>query len=64
MLQYTVGAGGLRLAVYIHHDDAAREYAYDRSDRLAKLDKGLDEAEAKRWTLVSMKNDWKTMFPA
>ena len=30
---------------------------------LAKLDKGLDEAAAKGWTVVSMKDDWKTIFP-
>ena len=32
-------------------------------DRLARLDKGLDEAAAKGWTVVSMKNDWKQVFP-
>jgi hypothetical protein len=46
----------------VHHDDAGREYAYDRQDGLAKLDKGLTEAAAKGWTVVSMKNDWKTVF--
>ena len=40
-----------------------REYAYDRKDSLARLDKGLDEAAAKGWTVVSMKDDWKTIFP-
>jgi hypothetical protein len=64
MLQYTGAGSGTRFCLYVHHDDAAREYAYDRTDHLAKLDKGLDEAATKGWTVVSMKNDWKTVFPA
>ena len=64
MLQYAGAGGGIRFCLYVHHDDAAREYAYDRTDHLAKLDKGLDEAAAKGWTVVSMKDDWKTVFPA
>ncbi len=64
MLQYTGAGSGTRFCLYVHHDDAEREYAYDRADHLAKLDKGLDEAAAKGWTVVSMKNDWKTVFPA
>ena len=63
MLQYTGAGRGARFCLYVHHDDAAREYAYDRKDHLAKLDKGLDEAAAKGWTVVSMKDDWKTVFP-
>jgi phosphoglycolate phosphatase-like HAD superfamily hydrolase len=62
MLQYTGGGSGARFCLYVHHDDAQREYAYDRTDALAKLDKGLDEAAAKGWTVVSMKNDWKAIF--
>jgi phosphoserine phosphatase len=64
MLQYTGAGSGTRFCLYVHHDDAVREYAYDRKDPLQKLDKGLDEAAAKGWTVVSMKNDWKTIFPA
>ena len=63
MLQYTGAGSGPRFCLYVHHDDAEREYAYDRQDRLARLDKGLDEAAAKGWTVVSMKNDWKQVFP-
>ena len=63
MLQYAGAGGGTRFCLYVHHDDAEREYAYDRTDHLAKLDKGLDEAAAKSWTVVSMKNDWKQIFP-
>jgi phosphoserine phosphatase len=64
MLQYTGAGSGARFCLYVRHDDEAREYAYDRTDHLAKLDKGLDEAAAKGWTIVSMKRDWKTVFPA
>jgi len=64
MLQYTGAGSGARFCLYVHHDDDAREYAYDRKDHLAKLDQGLDEAAAKGWTVVSMKNDWKTVHPA
>jgi phosphoserine phosphatase len=63
MLQYTGAGSGARFCLYVHHDDAVREYAYDRKDALAKLDQGLDEAAAKGWTVVSMKNDWKQIFP-
>jgi phosphoserine phosphatase len=64
MLQYTGAGSGARFCLYVHHDDDVREYAYDRKDGLARLDQGLDEAAAKGWTVVSMKNDWKTVFPA
>ena len=62
MLQYTAAGSGSRFCLYVHHDDAAREFAYDRKDSLARLDKGLDEAAAKGWTVVSMKDDWKQIF--
>lgn len=63
MLQYTAAGSGARFCLYVHHDDAEREYAYDRKDALARLDQGLDEAAARGWTVVSMKNDWKLVFP-
>ncbi|MGE3144795.1 MAG: HAD family hydrolase [Pseudorhodoplanes sp.] len=63
MLQYVSGGAGARLALYVHHDDADREYAYDRNSPIGKLDKGLDEAKVKGWPLISMKNDWKVIFP-
>ena len=62
MLQYTSGGSGARFCLYVHHTDAEREYAYDRKDTLARLDLGLDEAAAKGWTVVSMKDDWKSIF--
>ncbi len=64
MLRWTMAGEGARLAVYIHHTDAEREWAYDRKSKVGHFDKGLDEARAKGWTLVDMKNDWKTIFPA
>jgi hypothetical protein len=62
MMQWTTAGEGERLAVYIRHDDAEREWAYDRNSHIGKLDKGLDEAKAKGWTVVSMKNDWRIIF--
>ncbi len=64
MLQWTSGGAGPRFCLYVHHTDAEREWAYDRQPGLAKLDKGLDEAAAKGWTVVNMKDDWNKVFPA
>jgi hypothetical protein len=55
---------GLRFAGLVHHTDATREYAYDRESKVGKLDQALDEATVKGWTVVDMKQDWKTIFPA
>jgi hypothetical protein len=63
MLQWTMGGNGLRFALIVHHTDAAREWAYDRKSSVGRLDKALDEALAKGWTVVDMKSDWKTIFP-
>ena len=64
MLQWTAAGKGPRFCLYVHHTDAEREVAYDRESHIGKLDKGLDEAAAKGWTVVSMKDDWKTVLPA
>ena len=64
MLQWTTAGPGARFALFVHHDDADREFAYDRADKLQQFSKGWDEALAKGWTVVSMKNDWKTIYPA
>ncbi len=63
MLQWTAAGPGVRFCLYVHHTDAEREWAYDRESHIGKLDKGLDEAAAKGWTIVSMKDDWKTIHP-
>ena len=55
--------GLLRFAGLVHHTDAEREYAYDRESKVGKLDKALDEATAKGWAIVDMKQDWKIIFP-
>jgi hypothetical protein len=62
MLQWTAAGSGTRFCLYVHHTHAAREYAYGRTDSLARLDKGLDEAAQRGWTVVDMKNDWKRVF--
>ncbi len=63
MLQYTTGGSGARFGLIVHHTDAVREWAYDRNSKIGKLDKALDAAPAAGWTVVDMKNDWKTIFP-
>jgi hypothetical protein len=63
MLEWTMAGSGPRFALFVHHDDAAREYAYDRADRLQTFSKGWDEGLAKGWTVVSMKDDWSSVFP-
>jgi hypothetical protein len=63
MLQWTAAGTGARFCLYVHHNDAAREWAYDRKSPVGTLDKAWDEAVAKGWTLVSMKDDWKVVFP-
>jgi hypothetical protein len=62
MLQWTAAGSGARFCLYVHHTDAEREWAYDRQSSIGRLDKGLDEANARGWTVVSMKDDWKTIF--
>jgi len=64
MLEWAAACGRLCFMGLVHHTDAVREYAYDRDSSVGKLDKALDEANAKGWTVVDMKNDWKTIFPA
>jgi phosphoserine phosphatase len=63
MLQYTTAGEGARFALLVHHTDAEREWAYDRESSMGRLDKGLDEARAKGWTVVDMKQDWKVIYP-
>jgi len=62
MLQYTSAGSGKRFALYVHHTDSIREWAYDRDSHIGKLDKGLDEATAKGWTVVDMKTDWRKIY--
>lgn len=63
MLQWTTAGSGTSFALLVHHTDAEREWAYDRTSSFGRLDKALDEARAKGWTVVDMKNDWKIIYP-
>jgi len=64
MLQWTTVDNYPHFALLVHHTDAEREYAYDRDSAIGHLDKALDEAQQKGWTVVDMKKDWKQIFPA
>ncbi len=64
MLEWTTAGDGPRLGVLIHHDDAAREWAYDRESGVGRLARGLDEGPRRGWVIVSMKDDWAQVFPA
>ena len=63
MLDWTTAGEGPRFGLIVHHTDAEREYAYDRDSSVGRLDQALDDAPAKGWVVVDMKNDWKEMFP-
>ena len=62
MLEWTAASNGARFVGLVHHTDATREWAYDRESHIGKLDKALDEASAKQWTVVDMQRDWKKVF--
>ena len=68
MLEYTKAGAGLRLSMLVFHDDADREYSYGPAQGLADSQIGTfpqslyDEATAKGWPIISMKNDWKRIF--
>jgi hypothetical protein len=69
MLEYTKAGAGARLAMLVLHDDAEREYAYGPAQGLRDTKVGTftqalyDEAKKNGWTVISMKNDWKVIFP-
>jgi hypothetical protein len=63
MLEWTTSAPGPRLGVIVHHDDAAREFAYDRASPVGRLARALDEAPRRGWTVISIRDDWKTVYP-
>jgi hypothetical protein len=62
MFQWITAGKGARLALIVHHTDAEREWAYDRKSSVGQLDKALDEARVKDWTVVNMKKDWNKVF--
>ena len=62
MLQWTAAGPGARLAAIVRHTDAVREWEYDRASRIGRLDKALGEADARGWTVIDMKRDWRRVF--
>ncbi len=64
MLEWVTSAPGPRLGLLVRHDDAVREFEYDRSSSIGRLARGLDEGPKRGWTIVSVRNDWKTVYPA
>ncbi|MGI9128216.1 MAG: HAD family hydrolase [Roseomonas sp.] len=62
MLRYTTEGAGQRFGMIIRHDDAAREFAYDRESHIGRLARALDEAPARGWQVASMQNDWARVF--
>jgi phosphoglycolate phosphatase-like HAD superfamily hydrolase len=63
MLEWTKTAPGPRFAMLVHHTDAEREWAYDRTSHIGKLDQALDLAATQKWVVVDMKKDWKVIYP-
>ena len=63
MLQWTAAGEGSRFMLLVHHTDADREWAYSRQSKIGHLDKAMDEALKRGWTVVDMKQDWKAIYP-
>jgi hypothetical protein len=64
MLEYTGAGDRARLMMLVHHDDAKREYAYGAESKIGTFSDALmAEAKNKGWIVISMKDDWKTIFP-
>src|SRR5262245_18636583 len=63
MLEWTAAGDGARFMGIVRHTDGEREWAYDRQSSIGRLDKALDEATQKGWTVVDMKQDWKVIYP-
>jgi len=63
MLQWTASNKHKSFMLYVHHTDSIREWAYDRDSHIGRLDKGLDEANKKGWTVIDMEKDWKIIYP-
>lgn len=62
MLEWTTSGPGRTLGLIVHHDDGAREFAYDRASAIGRLDRALDEAGRRGWVVVSMKSDWRNVY--
>ena len=64
MLQWTAAGDGASLIALVHHTDEVREWAYDRDSHIGRLRFALDEAIEQGWTVIDMKADWETIYPA
>ncbi|WP_239692505.1 HAD family hydrolase [Microbulbifer mangrovi] len=63
MLEWATAGKGPRFGIILHHTDGKREWAYDRDSHIGQLNKGLDDAGKKGWTVIDMQKDWKVVFP-
>ncbi len=63
MMRYARAGAGASFRLLVHHDDSEREAAYDRDFPLSPLREALDVAESEGITVVSMRNDWLSIFP-
>ncbi len=69
MLEWTDAGAGARLKMLVLHDDATREYAYGPAAGLPDTKVGAltaalyGEARKDGWSVISMRNDWKRIFP-
>ena len=64
MLEWTQAGSGARLMMLVHHDDAVREFAYGAESKIGTFSDALmAEAKKNAWTVISMKSDWKVIFP-
>jgi phosphoglycolate phosphatase-like HAD superfamily hydrolase len=64
MLEWTQAGSGARLMMLVHHDDAVREFAYGAESKIGTFSNALmAEAKKNAWTVISMKSDWKVIFP-
>ncbi|MCA0901147.1 HAD family hydrolase [Microbulbifer agarilyticus] len=63
MLEWTTAGKGPRFGLLLHHTDDKREWAYDRKSYIGRLEKGLDQAKDRGWTVIDMQQDWEQVFP-
>jgi phosphoserine phosphatase len=63
MMRWTDANSHPSLKLYVHHTDSVREWAYDRDSHIGGFNKALDEASEKNWLIISMKDDWKRIYP-
>ena len=63
MLEWTTAGSGPRFGLIVHHTDAEREWAYDRTSHIGQLARGLDEAQQRGWIVADMRKDWGAIYP-